>query len=117
MKCKKCDAEDLRKPATYGTAVQVLTCPDCGAPHRPDDEALRVCIVYSTPVDGSLVKPSAEPGVLLFYSSNWEDALQAALTHLPSRTRVHDVISTMGPLLMVPRKAIQGFVSKQTSHS
>ena len=118
MKCKKCDAEDPREPATYGTAVQVLTCPACGTPHRPDDEALRVCVVYTIPLDGPRMKPSpSEPGVLLFYSSNWEDALQAALALLPAGTRVHDVISTAGPLLLVPRKAIQGFVSSQPSHT
>jgi hypothetical protein len=111
LKCKKCDAEDHRQPASHGTAVQVLTCPACGTPHRPDDEALRVCVVYTMPLDRPETKASySEPGVLLFYSSNWEDALQAALSHLPSGTRFHDVISTMGPLLVVPRKAIQGFI-------
>ena len=118
LKCKKCDAVDSRRPANFGTAIQVLTCPACGTPHRPDEEALRVCIVYSTPVDEARVKPAySEPGVLVFYSSNWEDALQAALMHLPSRTRVHEVISTLGPLLMVPRKAIQSFVASQSARA
>jgi hypothetical protein len=109
MKCKKCGADDPRQPAAYGAAVQVLACPGCGAPHRPDEESLRVCVVYTTPPGDSRTKPSTpEPAVLLFYSSNWEDALHAALAHLPAGTRVHDVVCTMGPLLMVPRKAIQG---------
>src|SRR5215813_13843640 len=116
MKCTKCGAEDPRQPASFGTAVQVLNCPGCGRPHRPDAEALRVCVVYTTPVGDARAKPVySEPGVLLLYSANWEDALQAALAHLPPGTRVHDVISTMGPLLVVPRKAIQAFVSKSAA--
>ena len=75
-----------------------------------------MCVIYTTPVGDPRTGPShPEPGVLLFYSANWEDALQAALAHLPSGTRVHDVISTMGPLLVIPRKAIQGFVSTRAA--
>lgn len=116
MKCKKCGAEDLRQPASFGDAVQVLSCPGCGAPHRPDEESLRVCVVYSPPPGDSRTKPMPmEPAVLLFYSSNWEDALHAALAHLPAGTKIHDVICTMGPLLMVPRKAIQGILQARVA--
>jgi len=110
MKCKKCDLEDPRKAATYGTAVQVLHCPGCGTPHRPDEEALRVCIVHSNALGDPRKPASSQPELMLFYSSCWEDALQAAVDHLPAGTRFHDVISTVGPLLVVPRKALQGFL-------
>src|SRR5262245_40718804 len=116
MKCKKCGAEDPRQPATYGDAVQVLSCPGCGTPHRPDEESLRVCVVHTPPLGDSRMKPgSSEPAVLLFYSSNWEDALHAALAHLPAGTRIHDVVCTMGPLLMVPRKAIQAILQARVA--
>ena len=68
-------------------------------------------VVYTAPLGDPRTNPQySEPGLFLLYSGNWEDALHAALAYLPSGTRVHDVISTMGPLLMVPRKAIQDFL-------
>ena len=71
-----------------------------------------MCVIYTTPTGAPRTGPSySEPQVLLLYSANWEDALQAALAHLPSGTRVHDVISTLGPLLVIPRKAIQALMA------